>query len=306
MRDHAKQVVQAFGWTKVSAGIEDLARQAEPENVSGVLDGLAAFEAHADIVALLDRLVSLLKGDLRNRTILLLERKRQSLELERVAELFRESHSPFQIRKPLGQGLFTAAYLARDESMELDVVVRVLRDQYTHWPEIRAQFLDLGRRSVKLVHHNLVTTREVRPYPERNVYYAVRDFVEGATLQKLLESGRVFEPDQIVMVLRQILLALTPVHAEGLAHGSIKPSNIFLCGQDRVVLGDLAMPMRGMSLQLDRLSYDYRYAPPEMFRQGGVLGPASDFYSLGCVAYELACGEASLRVRQLLRAGQPA
>ena len=46
----------------------------------------------------------------------------------------------------------------------------------------------------------------------------------------------------------------------------------------------------GFSVQLDRLSYDYRYAPPEMFRQGGTLGPWSDFYALGCVAYELACG----------------
>jgi serine/threonine protein kinase len=291
VRDHAKNAVQAFGWAKVSAIIEDLAQRGEPDQVSGVLDGLAAFEAHADTVALLDRLVALLKADLRNRTILLLERKRQSLELERVAALFRESGSLYQIQKPLGQGLFTAAYLARDESMELDVVVRVLRDEYTRWPEIRAQFLDLGRRSVKLVHHNLVTTREVRPFPERNVYYAVRDFVEGATLQKLLESGRVFDADQIAMVLRQILLALTPVHAAGMAHGSIKPSNIFVCAQDRVVLGDLAMPMQGISLHLDRLSYDYRYAPPEMFRQGGVLGPWSDFYSLGCVAYELACGK---------------
>ncbi len=291
VRDRARLGVQAFDWAKVCAIIEDLARRGEPEQVSGVLDGLAAFEAHANTVSLLDRLVALLKGELRNRTILLLERKRQSLELDRVAELFRETHSPLQIRRPLGQGLFTAAYLARDESMELDVVVRVLRDEYTRWPEIRAQFLDLGRRSVKLVHHNLVMTREVRPFPEQNVFYAVRDFVEGATLQKLVESGREFDPDQIVMILRQILLGLTPVHAEGIAHGSIKPSNIFLCGQDRVVLGDLAMPMRGMSLQVDRLSYDYRYAPPEMFRQGGILGPLSDLYSLGCVAYELACGK---------------
>jgi hypothetical protein len=223
VRHRAKKVVQAFGWAKVAVIIEELARRGEPEHVNSVLDGLAAFEAHPDTVALLDRLVALLKGDLRNRTILLLERKQQSLELERVIELFRQSNSPYQIHKPLGQGLFTAAYLARDESLELDVVVRVLRDEYTHWPQIRAQFLDLTRASVKLVHHNLVTTREARPVPERNIYYSVRDFVEGATLQKLLESDRNFEPDQIATVLHQILQALTAVHAQGMVHGSIKP-----------------------------------------------------------------------------------
>ena len=54
-----------------------------------------------------------------------------------------------------------------------------------------------------------------------------------------------------------------------------------MCGEDHVVLGDLALPPCGISLQLDRLSYDYRYAPPEMFRQAGMLGPSSDFYRPG-------------------------
>jgi serine/threonine protein kinase len=290
VRARAKAVVRAFGWEKVAASIEDLARRGDGEPVGAVLDGLAAFEAHRDIVALLDRLVTLLRGDLRNRTIFLLERKQQALELERVSELFLDARSPYRIHKALGQGLFTAAYLARDESSELDVVVRVLRPEFANWAQIRAQFLDLGRRSVRLVHHNLVLTREVRAFPDRHIYYAVRDYIDGITLQKLLETGRTFTSAQIVKILRQILQALTPVHAEGMVHGSIKPSNIFVCGEDRVILGDLALRVQGVGLHLDRLSYDYRYAPPEMFRQDGVIGPWSDLYSLGCVVYELSCG----------------
>src|SRR5262249_43435717 len=68
------------------------------------------------------------------------------------------------------------------------------------------------------------------------------------------------------------------------------PSNIFLCGEDSVVLGDLSLPVQGAGVALDRLSYDYRYAAPELFRGGGAPGPQADLYSLGCVAYELACG----------------
>jgi serine/threonine protein kinase len=41
---------------------------------------------------------------------------------------------------------------------------------------------------------------------------------------------------------------------------------------------------------LDRLCYDYRYAAPELFRGRKTFGPPADFYALGCVAYELACG----------------
>jgi serine/threonine protein kinase len=42
---------------------------------------------------------------------------------------------------------------------------------------------------------------------------------------------------------------------------------------------------------LERLAYDYRYAAPESFQMKHSLGPQADYYSLGCVAYELLCGE---------------
>ncbi len=289
VRERAKKVLKSYGWERVSATVEDLARRGDGEGIASILDGLAAFEAHLEIVDLLDRLATLLKDSLRTRTILLLERKQQGLAFERVAEFFREARSPYRILKPLGQGLFTAAYLARDESTELDVVVRVLRSEYAALPQIRAEFLDLARRSVKLVHQNLVLTREVRDCSQQRFYYAVRDYVDGVTIQKLLETGRAFTADQIVKILRQIIQALTPIHAGRLTHGSIKSSNVFVRG-DQVILGDLALPPRGIGLHLDRLSYDYRYAPPEMFQQGGVVGPWSDLYALGCLAYELACG----------------
>ena len=63
VRTVANRVVQTFRWEDVAAAVEDLARHGNVERVGFVLDGLAAFEAHRDLVALLDRLVTLLKGD---------------------------------------------------------------------------------------------------------------------------------------------------------------------------------------------------------------------------------------------------
>jgi serine/threonine protein kinase len=76
-----------------------------------------------------------------------------------------------------------------------------------------------------------------------------------------------------------------------MAHGGVKPSNVFICQDDRVVLGDPSLAVQGIGLALDRLAYDYRYTAPESFCGGAITEPQSDFYSLGCVAYELACGE---------------
>jgi serine/threonine protein kinase len=290
VRGRAKKVLQAYGWEKASAAVEELARKAGGEKVGAVLDGLAAFESHREVVALLDRLVSLLKGDPRTRAILLLERKRLGLEVEKTAALFRAIHSPFQIQKALGQGLITAALLARDEELDLNVVVRVLRPEFASQPHLRAKFLDISRKSVHFVHHNLVMTREVRAFPDHNLYYAVRDHVEGPTLQRRLESGESFTPARTFAIIRQILDALTPLHAAGVVHRGIKPTNVFLCGDDRVVLGDVSPDLQGVTVALDRLSYDYRYASPEGFRGDGKIGPEADLYALGCLAYELACG----------------
>ena len=114
-----------------------LAQHGDAEQFGAVLDGLAAFEAHREIVTLLDRLVTLLKGDQRNRTIFLLERKQQALDLERIAELFRESQSPYQIQKALGQGLCTAAYLVRATN----------RASLTSWSGCSARSWSTRRRS---------------------------------------------------------------------------------------------------------------------------------------------------------------
>ncbi len=290
VREQARRAVRALGWDKVSAAAEDLARGGDAAGIAPVLDGLAAFEAHAQVVGLLDRLVVPLTGDLRNRTILLLERKRLGLELEAVACLFRDVQSPYRIEKVLGQGLFTAAYLARAEATELQVVVRVLRPEFAGQPRVRAEFLDLSKRALHVVHENVVLTRETRAFPERNIYFAVRDYVDGVTLQRLLEGGKRFEPAQAVQLLRQLLAALGAVHRRGMCHGGVKPSNVFLCAEDRVVLGDPSLLVRGIGVALERLSYDYRYAAPETFRGSGTVGLQSDFYALGCVAYELACG----------------
>jgi serine/threonine protein kinase len=291
VRQQARKAVHTLGWDKVSDAAADLARRDPAAGIPAVLDGLAAFEAHPQIVGLLDRLLVLLKGDLRTRAILLLERKRLGLELEAVAGLFRDIHSPYCIAKALGQGLFAASYLAHADGTDLAVVVRVLRPELVGQPELRAQFLDLNQKALKVVHENVVLTREARAFPERNTYFAVRDYVDGVTLQKLLQGGKRFQPGQILRLLRLLLAALGAVHRCGMCHGGVKPSNVFVGAEDRVVLGDPTLPVQGIGVALERLSYDYRYAAPETFRGGEVVGPPADFYSLGCVAYELACGE---------------
>jgi len=289
VRRRAQAALQAIGWDRAAEAALACGRDADPARQGWLLDGLSALEAHADGVALLDRLTHLLQGDLRNRAILLHERKRLALTLEATAALFREHHSPYRLVRVLGQGLHAAAYLARHDDAESDVVVRVLLPEYVARPRVRAAFLDLGRRAFQWVHQGLVRTVDTRALPERGLYYTVRDYVEAPTLQKLRDQGRRFGQAEVIAVARQALDALTPAHRQGLAHGGVKPSNLFLFPDGRLVVGDPSLPVPGEG-DRDRLAYDYRYAAPETFRGGDLPGPAADLYALGCVAHELLRG----------------
>jgi serine/threonine protein kinase len=295
IRRRAKILVQGYGWERVAAASGELARKADGEHgllrVDFLLDGLKAIEANADVVGLLERLVNLLKsGKLKDKATSLLDHKRLGLDLDRVRTLFHETQSRYRIEKVLGPGMFTAAYLATHVLSGKTAVVRVLRPQFVGDDTVRSRFYDASDRSFRSVHHNLVVTRDFEAIPERQVYYTVRDYIEGVTLQDVLSKGKKFDPLQALEILRQILDALTPVHRDGAFHGGVKPSNVFLCGENRVnvILGDLGLGVA--YLLLDRLAYDYRYAAPEMFQGGDGLGPLSDLYSIGCLGYELLCG----------------
>jgi serine/threonine protein kinase len=288
VREQARRALQAIGWEKSLAAVEALARGADAAAGAALLDGLAVFEARGDLVRVLDRLSDVFQGDLRVRALQLLEHKRLGLDLEKTAEIFRQVRSPYRLQRVLGQGLFTASYLARDEAMDLEVVVRVLRPEFACRSEIRRSFLDLCRKAIHYHHPNLAHTLEVRLFPEQDVYYIVRQYISGLTLQEVLARGRQFEPPQVLEVLRQLLGALSELHPQ-VIHGAVKPSNVFVCSGDKVVLGDLSLPPSGVGETLrQRLAYDYRYAAPEALV--GAAVPASDFYALGCVAYELVCG----------------
>ncbi len=207
IRRQTAKIVEKYGWKSVTSAVLEVAGASESEQVSRrldfILEGLAAIESNSDVITLLDDLIIRLSGAVRTRAIFLLERKQFSLDLERVAKLFREKESPYRIEKVLGHGAFTAAYLATHELAGTSFVVRVLRSKFVDDHSVRTGFLDVSKRAFNYVAPNLVHTREVRGFADCKLYYTVRDFVEGVTLQNVLDEGRKFEPLQIIEILRK-------------------------------------------------------------------------------------------------------
>ena len=88
------------------------------------------------------------------------------------------------------------------------------------------------------------------------------------------------------------LTGLHFLHANGVIHGDIKPSNILVGTHNRVKLGDFGLARRASNEEGSLLKGTTKYMAPELLSaQFGAVGPASDLYSLGFTAYELMVGK---------------
>jgi serine/threonine protein kinase len=290
IRDRSLQVLQKIGWQEIKFAMSNIVKSSDRTTIDDILNGLALVEANTKTINVLLSLCEVLTGDQRNRAIALLGRKRLSLQLNEVSKLFTDHHLPYDLIKVLGQGVFTASYLARHKQSGQEVVVRILSPECAIEDSIRTQFVELTSRSMRYVHETLALTREVNRFSESNLYYCIRDYIQGTELQKVLNSGKIFDAAQVIDILRQIASALTPIHARSEVHNGIKPYNIFV-NDDGVILGDPALSVTLVRPALKRLSYDYQYTSPETFQSNNNLSSGSDYYSLGCVAYELLCGK---------------
>lgn len=287
----AMKIVRQIGWDDIEPLISGVVKRGDRDDIQRLLNGLSAIEATDDTVAALQMMSELIDGDIRIRALDLTERKRLGLQLDNLAKLFSDFHQPFELKNALGCGLFTASYLGRNKMSGDKLVVRVLKPDLVLRDDIRILFMELLNRSIKYTHGSLARTNFVNQFPKDNIYFCVRDYIDGVSLQKILDTGRRFDLHKVIEILRVMTSALAPIHTAGELHGGVKPSNIFLDDDNRVILGDPSLPIYLVPPSVDRLAYDYRYTAPESFQPSQLQSPAADYYSLGCVAYELLCGQ---------------
>lgn len=206
----------------------------------------------------------------------------------------------YRVVKPLGQGGMGAVYRAWDLRLKVPVAVKEMQPQ----PGLNAALLD-GLRTqfeqeaailARLGHPNLV---RVTDYFEENGFaYLVMDFVEGQSLAEVIIQQGAQPEAQVIGWATQLLTALEYCHDQGVVHRDIKPQNIIIKPDGRVVLVDFGLVklwdptdprtktvMRGMGTP--------EYAPPEQYgASADHTGPPSDIYSIGATLYHALTGQA--------------
>lgn len=151
-------------------------------------------------------------------------------------------------------------------------------------------FLEEGTRLANINDENIVKFYTLIAQGEiDDKCYLVMEYV-GQSLEDLLKFGPL-DISASQNILRDVLGGLRAIHKAGLIHANIRPSNILVTPQKRAKITGLRVAWVRDQQSTVPIS-SAKYLPHEVLAGDGKIGPWSDLYSLGCVAYEMFLGSA--------------
>jgi len=231
----------------------------------------------------------------------------------------------FRLLSRLGGGGMGVVYRARQESLDREVALKLLRPDQLYFPSAHERFHREAQAVARLQHSGIVPIYTVGEH--EGVPYFAMELVRGCTLAEVLAgvdgrdparltgrdvyavvAGRLgldaeapADPpmgppfgaswvDACLHVLRQVAVALGHAHERGVLHRDLKPSNVLLQPDGRALLCDFGL---SSDASLDRMTREgshlgtLPYMSPEQASGSSAVDATSDVYGLGVTMYEL-------------------
>lgn len=193
----------------------------------------------------------------------------------------------FQLEKVLGRGAQAQVYLARDQVLEREVAVKILDPKLVESPEALEGFLGEARLAAQVLHPGTLSVFDFGR--EGDLTFLAMELFRGRTLRSLLRGGPL-EPYLALYIGRSLCEALDAVHAAGIVHRDVKPSNMLVDRNARSKLTDFGVAIRLQDpFEEGMMVGTLRYMAPEQAR-GKAPDPRADLFSLGTVIWEMLAG----------------
>ncbi len=156
--------------------------------------------------------------------------------------------------------------------------------------ELIARFQTEARAAGLLSHPNIVVVYDAGE--DEGLFYITMEYVEGRSLQALLDAGQSFPLPRVLRLMEQACSALEYAHQRNVVHRDIKPANLMLTADDTVKVTDFgtAKILQFGTAQTAQVIGTPSYMSPEQVK-GKLVDGRSDIFSLGVILYELVTGE---------------
>lgn len=205
----------------------------------------------------------------------------------------------YRLLSPLGEGGMGVVWRARDEMLAREVAVKEVRapaslgttDEQRLYARLEREAWAAGRIS----HRNVVTVYDVATEDGRP--WIVMELVRGLALSDVLDAEGPLPPQRVAHIGAEILAALRAAHEAGVLHRDVKPGNVLIANDGRVVLSDFGIAtVEGTSnlTMTGELIGSPEFLAPER-ALGRTPGPESDLWSLGVLLYAAVEGNSPFR-----------
>jgi serine/threonine-protein kinase len=198
----------------------------------------------------------------------------------------------YELQRMLAQGGMAEVWLAHDMTLDRKVAVKWLKPSLASDAIVAERFRREAVAAASLNHPNIVAVHDVFEQDGRQA--VVMQLVEGKSLRQVLDTQKRLSPELTCHIGSCVAAALDHAHTAGFVHRDVKPGNIMMTSDGRVLLTDFGIAKGLQSAESDLTSDNImmgtaKYLSPEQVR-GKRLDGRADLYSLGLVLYECLAG----------------
>lgn len=195
----------------------------------------------------------------------------------------------YRIRRRLGRGGMSVVYEAIDTEVDSRVALKMMSHRLV-CSHAALQRFQLEADMIEHLNHPHIVKMYGR-FSAFRTYFIVMEYCDGETLSEYIDRTGAMDDISFCQAFGQLVSALTHAHKAGIVHRDIKPSNIMILPGGTLKLMDfgLAEPLDVGASGEGGIAGTPNYMAPEQ-RRGEIVDERADYFSLGCVAYEMLTG----------------
>ncbi|WP_033320463.1 serine/threonine-protein kinase [Streptomyces yerevanensis] len=205
----------------------------------------------------------------------------------------------YRLVERIGRGGMGTVWRAEDEVLGRQIALKQLHSHHHLSGEELATLYERMRRearsAARIAHPNVVVVHDV--VDDEGLPCVAMEYVPSVTLGDLLKNEQTLPPAEAARIGLGMIAALRAAHAAGVLHRDVKPGNVLLASDGRVVLTDFGIAMTDGTSTLTKtgeLVGSIDYMAPERMR-GLTPGPASDLWALGATLHQAVEGRPPFR-----------
>ena len=201
----------------------------------------------------------------------------------------------FSLLREIGEGGMGKVFLARQKSLDRKVALKVLLPELAKDEEFRTRFLREAKAAALFSHSHIVSVVDAGVDESFGVHYIAFEFVEGGSLEDLLQEQPRLEEDRALDLSRGVLAGLAFAESKGIIHRDVKPDNVLVTPSGSPKLADLGLAkspesMESQVTQTGVVLGTPLYMAPEQALGEDVLDIRTDLYAWGLCLWRMLTG----------------